>query len=84
MNYLIILIFIVSIYYSFKYKFIQFKCFRKTKEILVNKKSKSAYSTFMVSLANHIGVGNIEGTRTVVDKRNGFRRTVKRQTSRFA
>ena len=66
MNYLIILIFIVSIYYSFKYKFIQFKCFRKTKEILVNKKSKSAYSTFMVSLANHIGVGNIVGVTTCI------------------
>ena len=65
-DYIVLLLFIVSVYYTIKYKFIQFKCFRKTKEVLVNKKSKSAYSTFMMSLANHIGVGNIIGVTTAL------------------
>lgn len=65
-NFIVLLIFIISVYYTFKYRFIQFKCFKKTKEIIFNKKSKKTFSTFMVSLANHIGVGNVVGITSAI------------------
>ena len=65
-NIIVLIIFIISVYYTFKYKFVQFKCFRITKEVLKNSKSKKVFSTFMVSLANHIGVGNVVGITSAI------------------
>jgi len=65
-DYIVLLIFIVSIYYTFKYKFIQVKCFKKTKEVLVKKRSKTAYQTFVVGLASCVGVGNIIGVTSAI------------------
>lgn len=59
-DYIVLLIFIVSIYYTFKYKFIQVKCFKKTKEVLVKKRSKTAYQTFVVGLASCVGTGDMK------------------------
>ena len=55
-----------SIKYSAKYKFIQFKAIKETKKVLLEEKDKSAYQTFMVSLASHIGTGNILGIATAL------------------
>lgn len=63
---IIILIFIISLIVSIKYKFIQFKAIKETKKILLEEKDKSAYQTFMVSLASHIGTGNILGIATAL------------------
>lgn len=65
-NIIVIGIFIVAIVVSFKYKFVQFKAFNETRKVLVKEKNKSAYSTFMVSLASHIGTGNIVGISTAL------------------
>ena len=65
-DYIVLLIFIISIYYTFKYKFIQFKCFKKTKEVFFNEKSKSAYEAFIVSIGSVFGVGNIVGVTTAI------------------
>lgn len=61
---IVIVFFIVSIVFTFKYRFIQFKSFKETNNILVKKKSKTAYKTFMLSLASNIGTGNIVGIST--------------------
>lgn len=58
-----IIFLIVAIIVSFKYRFIQFKAIRETKKTL---KDKSVYQTFMVSLASHIGTGNIVGISTAL------------------
>lgn len=63
-NIIIIIFFILSIYYTFKYKFVQIKSFGKIKKIL--KEEKSSYQTFMLSLASHIGTGNIVGISTAL------------------
>ena len=63
---IIVLIFAVSIIISIKYKFVQFKALKETKRTLVDKKDKSVYQTFMVSLASHIGTGNIVGISTAL------------------
>lgn len=63
-NVIILIFFIISIYLTFKYKFIQFKSIGVCLKVLKKEKnngSKKAYQTFLVSLANHIGVGNIVG-----------------------
>lgn len=65
-NYVVLIMFIISVFYTFKYKFIQLKCFRKTFNAIFNKKSKNTFSTFMVSLANHIGVGNVVGITSAI------------------
>ncbi|MGB4696168.1 MAG: alanine:cation symporter family protein, partial [Bacilli bacterium] len=56
----------MSLIASFKYKFIQFRAFKETKKILVDEKNKSSYSSFLVSLAAHIGTGNIVGISTAL------------------
>lgn len=58
--------FLLAIYFSFKYKFIQFRAVRETKKILIESKSKSSYSTFMLSMASHMGTGNIVGISTAL------------------
>ena len=65
-NIILILFFVLSILYSFKYKFIQFKSFKETKEIFFNNKEKSVYQSFIVALGSHIGVGNIIGVTTAL------------------
>lgn len=65
-NVIIISFFFISLIVSFKYGFVQFKAFKVTKRILYYEKNKSSYSTFMVSLASHIGTGNIVGISTAL------------------
>lgn len=60
------MIFLISIYYTFKFRLMQFRCFKNIKKDLINKKSKSAYLTFLVSLGSHIGTGNIVGVSTAL------------------
>lgn len=62
----VIVFFILSIIVSIKYKFVQFKAIKQTKKILADKKDRSVYQTFMVSLASHIGTGNIVGISTAL------------------
>lgn len=56
--------FILSIVYTLKYKFIQISCLVEAKKVF--KESKSSYLTFLMSLANHIGAGNIVGVTTAL------------------
>lgn len=65
-NIIVILIFLLSIYISIKYKFIQFKSIKIAVKQLLNKNQKSSYQTFMVALASHIGTGNIVGISTAI------------------
>jgi len=44
----------------------QFRAIKETKKILLKEKNKSSYSTFMLSLASHIGTGNIVGISTAL------------------
>ena len=62
-NVIVLLFFIVSIFYTIKYKFIQLKFIKESKIALKNKKSKSA---FLLSLGSHIGAGNILGVTTAL------------------
>lgn len=62
-NVIIIIIFLLSIIYSFKYKMVQLKLFKNCKEELKNKKS---YLAFLLSLGSHIGAGNILGVTTAL------------------
>lgn len=58
--------FLIAVIYTFKYKFIQLRAFGETRKILVKEKNRSAYSTFMLSMASHIGTGNIVGISTAL------------------
>jgi len=62
-NIFIILIFLLSIIFTFKYKFIQLKFVTKSKDSLRN---KSSYTAFLLSLGSHIGAGNILGVTTAL------------------
>lgn len=57
-NLIIFFIFLVSIIYTFKYRFIQLNIFDGIKPTLNN---KSSILAFFVSLGSHIGAGNILG-----------------------
>jgi len=61
-----IIFFIIAVVVSFKYRFIQFRAFKETKKVFVQEKNKSSYQAFMVSLASHIGTGNIVGISTAI------------------
>jgi len=61
-----IIFFIIAVVVSFKYRFIQFRAFQETKKVLLKEKNRSSYQAFMVSLASHIGTGNIVGISTAV------------------
>ena len=63
---IVITFFILAVFSTVKYGFIQFRAFKETKKILVNEKNKSSYSSFLVSLAAHIGTGNIVGISTAL------------------
>ncbi|HHX81231.1 MAG TPA: alanine:cation symporter family protein [Acholeplasmataceae bacterium] len=65
-NLIVITFFILAVFSTVKYGFIQFRAFKETKKILVNEKNKSSYSSFLVSLAAHIGTGNIVGISTAL------------------
>lgn len=60
---IIIFIFLLSIFYSFKYKFIHLHFIKGSKEALKNHSSKMA---FLVSLGSHIGAGNILGVTAAI------------------
>jgi len=60
------LMFIISIYYTFKYRFPQKRILKKINEVFFVQKSKTAYQSFLVALASHIGVGNIIGVTTAL------------------
>ncbi len=63
-NITISIFFLISIYLTFKYRFTQVKSLSICLKVLKKEQkenSKKAYQTFLVSLANHIGVGNIVG-----------------------
>lgn len=60
-NTIIVLFLLIAIKYSFKYKFIQIRGFRKLRKDL---KRNNTYQTFLVSLGSHIGTGNIVGVST--------------------
>lgn len=63
---IVLLFFIVAFNTSLKYKFIHFRAFKETRKILIKEKNKSSYSSFLVSLAAHIGTGNIVGISTAL------------------
>ncbi|MDI9506906.1 MAG: amino acid carrier protein [Bacillota bacterium] len=65
-GYVTIIFFLAAVFWSFKYRFMQFRAFKETKAVLFKEKNKSSYQTFMVSLASHIGTGNIVGISTAV------------------
>lgn len=62
-NVIIIIIFILSILYSVKYKFTQLSFVKQSKKALKNNTSKTA---FMLSLGSHIGAGNILGVTSAL------------------
>lgn len=62
-NVIILFIFMLSIIYTFKYKFIQLNFIKESKLALKNKSSKTA---FMLSLGSHIGAGNILGVTSAL------------------
>ncbi len=64
-----ILIFIMGLYYTFKYKGIQFNFKKMFKEISKKNTSKvgiSPFKTLMLSLAGRIGVGSISGVALAI------------------
>lgn len=56
--------FILAIIYTFKYKFIQLRFITESKKVL--RQNKSVYATFLMTLASHIGAGNIVGVTTAL------------------
>ena len=63
---IIVITFFLALIATVRYGFIQFRAFKETKKILVDEKNKSSYSSFLVSLAAHIGTGNIVGISTAL------------------
>lgn len=62
-NIFIILIFFLSVIFTFKYKFIHLKFIKNCKQALKNKSSKTA---FLLALGSHIGAGNILGVTSAL------------------
>ncbi len=60
---ILVLIFLISIIYTIKYRFIQLNFPRESRKAL---KNKSSYITFLMSLGAHIGAGNIVGVTTAL------------------
>ena len=58
--------FLIAVIFTFKYKFLQFRALGETRKILGKEKNRSAYSTFMLGMASHIGTGNIVGISTAL------------------
>ena len=66
---LIFLIMIISIYYSFKFHFIQFRFDRMFKYLFkknIDKDGISSFNTLMLALAGRIGVGSISGVALAI------------------
>ena len=61
-NILMIGFFLVSIIWTFKLRFPQFRVSREVRKLA--KKNKSAYRTYLLSLGTHIGTGNLIGVAT--------------------
>lgn len=62
-NFFIILIFILSIIFTIKYRFIHLKFINNSKQALRN---KTSYTAFLLSLGSHIGAGNILGVTSAL------------------
>ncbi len=60
---IVLIFFILSIIFTIKYHFMQFKFISESKKAL---KNKSNYLTFLLSLGAHIGAGNIVGVTTAL------------------
>lgn len=65
-NLIVLGFFIFAFILTFRYGFIQFRAFKETTKTLILEKNKSAYSAFLVSLASHVGTGNIIGIATAL------------------
>lgn len=65
-NFIVLAFFIFAFFLSCRYGFMQFRAFKETSKVLLKEKNKSAYSTFLVSLASHVGTGNIIGIATAL------------------
>lgn len=65
-NIIVLGYFLLALFYTIKYKFLQFRAPVETKRTLAKEKNKSAYSTFMLAMASHIGTGNIVGISTAL------------------
>ncbi len=62
-NIIILLIFLLSVIYAFKYKFKHLLFIKPSMEAL---KDNSSYTAFLLSLGSHIGAGNILGVTTAL------------------
>jgi AGCS family alanine or glycine:cation symporter len=56
--------FLLAIIYTCKYKFAQIRFVKESKKVM--QQSKSVYMTFLMTLASHIGAGNIVGVTTAL------------------
>ncbi|HEY8444651.1 MAG TPA: amino acid carrier protein [Bacilli bacterium] len=56
--------FIIAIIYTFKYRFIQFKFIKESTKAL--KEERTSLSAFLMTLASHLGAGNIVGVTTAL------------------
>ena len=65
-GYVTIVFFAAAVFFSLRYRFLQLRAFRETKAVMLKEKNRSSYQTFMVSLASHVGAGNIVGIATAV------------------
>lgn len=67
---LIILLLGTGIYFSFRTKFVQFKCLKEAMKVVVEpkeeEKSISSFQALMVSTASRVGTGNIAGISTAL------------------
>ena len=67
-NIFVLLFFFISVYLSFKYKFIHLNFFKSSIKTLKNslKNKDNQYKAFLLSLGNHIGAGNIVGVASAL------------------
>ena len=73
---LIVMLLGCALYFSFKTKFVQFRMFGETFRLLAksnstsdndsNKNQVSSFQAFMVSIASHVGTGNLAGVATAI------------------
>ena len=63
-NAFLFLFFIIAIIYSFKYRFIQISFIKESRKAL--KKERTSYYAFLMTLASHIGAGNIVGVTSAL------------------
>lgn len=63
-NLFIFSFFIIAVIYTFKYRFIQFRFLKESHKVL--RQEKSSYAAFLMTLASHLGAGNIVGVTTAL------------------